>query len=563
MSVSRHRVVQASCVALATALLIASAAWAQETIIVQAKPVAARALPDLKRGQLAATEDRMDDAEADLRPLAERGYVEAQIALGKLYARIGTPDRIRSAIVWLRNAQSKAPVAVQVPLGRLLGRSNDANELAEARALLNTAYVDRQDPEALAGLVRLYSEHPQLDHDNQVAKLATRAEKIPQPDTLSAAAGWYRKTPQMDGHPEHLLQLCRKALDFVPECHIDLAKDARRRGDHKELAKLVDESIVAYDRQLLTEVSLTSLARVLVDDPKDDANDPLPNLSAMDVKISDVEEDEAEPALRQSVARRSQISPGCSGPSLPVAAPQADGTPPAPPTEAPTQEIAAEPELASKILQKLLQGQGLAPVLAAGVVVRYPYLLPGTDVEATLKQGDTEGVPEARLFLGTLYLQGARAIRYPKLTLQYLKKAESDPATSLQAHYFLGRLYQYGYLDESSPLLATQHLIYAARNGYNSADGAIARLFANGKGLCPNLVDAYVFARLAVAGGSDTTQPLLDSIRAQLSPEQIAESQQRLQAEVAARPESDTARLALQAPTAPSSARSDQSGQNS
>ncbi|MDB5970727.1 MAG: sel1 repeat family protein [Hydrocarboniphaga sp.] len=563
MSRFRHGAARLSVMALSGALLVAAVARAQETVVVEAKSAAARGLPDLKRGQLAATEDRMDDAEADLLPLAELGYVEAQIALGKLYARIGTPDRIAAAIVWLRHAGQRAPVPVQVPLGRLLARSNDPNELVEAQQLLSTAYADRRDSEALAGLVRLYSGHPQLDRERQVARLAARAEKIPQPDTLSAAVGWYRSTPQIEGHPAHLLELCRKAIDQVPECHIDLAKDARRRGDHKQLEKQVDDSIVAYDAQLLSETALTSLARVLVDDPKDDSNDPIPNLSALDVKLSDVEEDEGEAALRQQAAEHSQISPGCSGPSLPVAAKPAgdDAAPTDAATSAAAQEIAAEPELAGKVLQKLLQGQGLAPVLAAGVVVRYPYLLPGTDVEARLKQGDEDGVPEARLYLGTLYLQGARAVRDPARTLQYLSKAEHDPQTALQAHYFLGRLYQYGYLDESSPLLATRHLIYAARHGYASADGAIARLFSSGKGLCPNLLDAYVFAKLAVAGGSDNTAPLLAAIKAQLSPQQATEAEQRLRAEIAARPDAGAGRYAQQTPANPLAAGSARDGQ--
>lgn len=547
--------------ALAAALPIVAAATSvreaapEDTVIVESGMVEARALPDLKRGQLAASEDRTRDAEADLRPLAERGYVEAQIALGKLYARIGTPDRVAAAIVWLRAAQRQAPLAVQVPLGRLLARSIDPADQLQAQLLLSEAYAQHKDSEALAGLVRLYTEHPELDRDQQVAKLAQRAEKIEQPDTLAAAGAWYRATPQIDGHPQKLLALCRRAADMVPECHIDLARDARRRGDHKELDQLVDESIAAYDRALLSDVALTSLARVLIDDPGDDANDPLPNLSKLDVRVSDVEEDEGEALFRETSAQRSQVSPGCDGPSLPVSAKAPDAA--AAPAAA-AKEIAAEPELASRILQKLLQGQGLAPVLAAGVVVRYPYLLPGTDIEARLKQGDADGIAEARLYLGTLYLQGARAVRDPRQTLQYLKKAQDDPATSLQAHYFLGRLYQYGYLDESSPLLASQHLIYAARHGYNSADGAVARLFSGGKGLCPNLVDAYVFAKLAVDGGSESTAPLLDAISAQLSPQQKQQAQQRLRAEVAARPNAAAGAYAQQAPS-----RSPQDGQTS
>src|SRR3546814_8201776 len=48
----------------------------------------AQGLPDLARGKQSAAAGRLDDAEADLKPLAEQGYVEAQIALARLYAQI-------------------------------------------------------------------------------------------------------------------------------------------------------------------------------------------------------------------------------------------------------------------------------------------------------------------------------------------------------------------------------------------------------------------------------------------------------------------------------------------
>src|SRR3546814_19802285 len=53
----------------------------------------AQGLPDLARGKQSAAAGRLDDAEADLKPLAEQGYVEAQIALARIYAQIGKPER--------------------------------------------------------------------------------------------------------------------------------------------------------------------------------------------------------------------------------------------------------------------------------------------------------------------------------------------------------------------------------------------------------------------------------------------------------------------------------------
>src|SRR3546814_19310589 len=76
----------------------------------------AKGLPDLARGKQSAAAGRLDDAEADLKPLAEQGYVEAQIALARLYAQIGTPERVSQAIGWLRPASEKRPLDNEVPL---------------------------------------------------------------------------------------------------------------------------------------------------------------------------------------------------------------------------------------------------------------------------------------------------------------------------------------------------------------------------------------------------------------------------------------------------------------
>jgi hypothetical protein len=45
----------------------------------------ANGLPDLQRGKMAAAAGRIDDAERDLVPLAERGYVDCELWLGRGY----------------------------------------------------------------------------------------------------------------------------------------------------------------------------------------------------------------------------------------------------------------------------------------------------------------------------------------------------------------------------------------------------------------------------------------------------------------------------------------------
>ncbi|NKF22423.1 tetratricopeptide repeat protein [Solimonas marina] len=495
----------------------------------------AQGLPDIDRGQEAAREGRLQDAETDLKPLAQRGYVEAQISLAKLYVNVGTPDRIRDAIGWLRTARSRDPLDTEVPLGRLLAEQADDASIAEGEKLLDNAWQKRRDPDALAGLLRLYTDHPELDTGHRAAALVAQAEKIPLANVQSSVIGWYRSTRAVDDHERKLAVLCTRWVDSVPECYVDLARNARVAEDTPYLKQLVADGSRKYDDGIVTPDTLASLARVLVvpirgaaagqgDD--EDEDEPAPA-----VKVSDVTEDPDEhseatllsPGPQQAAlaCTRVQLTPTqtASSPSTPVAA-----------------GPAAQTDLANALLKKMLNGPDESPVLAASVVTRYSYLLPNTDIETPLKQAAARGDAQAQLALGQLYMIGARAQRDPQRALRALLDAAQQPDTAIKAHYLLGRLYAYGYLGESEPLLAAQYLMWSARRGYASADRALARLFVNGKGVCPNLENAYVFARLGAEGGSASSAQLEQQIAARLPAVQMAQAQKMYVAESQARP---------------------------
>jgi TPR repeat protein len=494
-------------------------------------------LPDLERGEQAVSDGRLQDAEADLKPLAERGYADAQIALAKLYAHVGSPERVNEAIGWLRSARLSDPLDTAVPLGRLLARQNDDASIAEGEALLATAWEQRHDTDALAGLIGLYGTHPELDDDHRVEGLIAQADRIELPDVQSAVIGWYRSTRGVGGHAEKLAALCTRWVDQVPECYVDLSRDARISGDQEYLNKLVAEAGGKYDDGIVRPDTLASLARVLVA-PLEDSTVDDDDLPAPAIKISDVTEDEAELSDATLQAREAQQPQrGCARVTLTPASDThtGGGSSPAGGATQPSGPPAL-PDLANALLARMLNGADNAPVLAAGVVTRYPYLLPGTDIEAPLKAGAEYGDPQAKLYLGQLYLVGARAMRDPKRALQYLQQAADDPATALKGHYSLGRLYAEGYLDESRPLLAAQYLMWSARRGYAAADGALARLYVNGKGMCPNLTNAYVFAKLGARGGSASTAVLERQVAAQLPATQIAQADALYAAELQARP---------------------------
>lgn len=533
-------------------LLVASlpalaAAPADSAKTPDAKPLLAApasSLPDLARGQRAASEGRTADAERDLLPLAERGYPEARYALAKLYGRLDTAPAAALAIRWYRSVLDDRP-EVALPLARLLLREPTPAALAEADSLLNQAWSQRSEVDALAGLIRLYSEYPELDRKQALARLAARAEKLDRAETNLALIHWYRATPELSstldgkplGHPERLVALCRKSLDLAPECYLDLLAAARSSGDRGQIRTLAAALLSQLGAGRVTDNVAASAVRVLLSDVDGALAEELAP------RVSDLPEDDnplppgpAQTAVAAAVAASPQA---CAATPVGVAkaAPPAAAKPAAA-TEAQgktSQALGAEPELAEPILRRLLAGAVPAQVLAAALIVRYPYLAPDVEVEPLLKAGVAQHLPQAPLYLGQLYLEGQRAARDPAAALAALQTALAEPETAVAAEFNLGRLYQAGYLDEVDPLLARDHLLRAARAGHRAADSALARLYASGKGICPNLGYARLFARLGAEGGAVPVRQLLAALEQAMSPEQLQASDALLSEERAAR----------------------------
>lgn len=500
----------------------------------------ASSLPDLARGQRAASEGRTADAERDLLPLAERGYPEARYALAKLYGRLDTAPAAALAIRWYRSVLAEKP-DVALPLARLLLREPTPAALAEAESLLAKAWSQRSEIDALACLIRLYSEHPELDRKQALAAYAARAEKLDRAETNLALIHWYRATPELSstfsgkplGHPERLVALCRKSLDLAPECYVDLLSAARSGSDRGQLRTLAAALLSQLGAGRVTDQVAASAVRVLLSDVDGALAEELAP------RVSDLPEDDnpLPPSPAQSAVVASSSTCSTTPVGVAKAMPPAAAKPAAAP-EAPgkaSQALGAEPELAEPILRRLLAGAVPAQVLAAALIVRYPYLAPDVDVEPLLKAGVAQHLPQAPLYLGQLYLEGQRAARDPAAALAALQTALAEPETAVAAEFNLGRLYQAGYLDEVDPVLARDHLLRAARAGHRAADSALARLYASGKGICPNLGYARLFASLGAEAGAAAIQQLLAALEQAMSPEQLQASDALLRQERAAR----------------------------
>lgn len=536
-------------------------------------------MPDLARGKLAAEAGHDAEAESNFLPLAKRGYVEAQLALARVYARQQTQQSMQEAIHWFRVAAEKVPLQAEVPLARLLLQQDQASQIAEAQRLFTKAWDERQDPEALAGLIELYVQYPGYDSGKRLPSLVASAEKLDLPVSNGALISWYRNTREMPGHDERLLAMCRKSLNLAPTCYVDLIRDMRARNDQQGMRQMVAAAMSQFGQGLLPIDTAASVARALVAAP-----DGSLDVSESDVAVSDLPETDAEDLAPTGAGPR-PIALGaahaCAEDPVGVAqlvptvgtmagtsnaqtasngAPGASAgglAPPPPPGNAPgakappSPETNAQPDLANQVLAKLVAGSTEARVEAAGVVVRFPFLAPDFDVEPALQAGIKQGLPDATLYLGELYLHGNRATRDPRKALQLLQRAADEPATRLDAQYYIGRLYQFGYLDEVDPQQAIDHLLYAARRGYVSADSALARLYASGKGICPNHVNAYVFAQLGARDGADAIRTLAGQLSGVLTPQQRQEAQRILHQEEAMRqqlPEPGFAEAALPTP---------------
>lgn len=233
----------------------------------------ALALPDLARGRAALERGDLAAAETDLKPLAERGYLDAQVLLARVYTAKDTPESAALAVRWYRLAVEKDP-ALRLPLARSLMRSGQADP-AEIEQLL-LALADDREAAALPLQLRLYREFPQLAEPGQAARLAQEVAAYRLPEDRAAAISWYRANRLEDrAYDDALGALCEKDRAHVEECYADLARHFRALQDVGALKKLQAEAIERFDAGTMSPETVERMARHL-------AADDLPGKAAPD-----------------------------------------------------------------------------------------------------------------------------------------------------------------------------------------------------------------------------------------------------------------------------------------
>ncbi|WP_271410977.1 alginate biosynthesis TPR repeat lipoprotein AlgK [Pseudomonas sp. Q1-7] len=187
---------------------------------------------------------------------------------------------------------------------------------------------------------------------------------------------------------------------------------------------------------------------------------------------------------------------------------------------------------AQELLEAVAPAYPAAWVNLAKLLYEYPGQGDTEQMLGYLEKGRAASLPRAELLLGRLYYEGKLVPLDPQKAEEHLLKAAPTEPT---ANYLLGQIYLRGYLGDIAPDKALEHLLSAARNGQINADFALGQMYAQGKGIQPNLVNAYVFSQLALPKNTPQALELAQRVEQQLAPAERARAEQLLREERAVR----------------------------
>ena len=193
-------------------------------------------------------------------------------------------------------------------------------------------------------------------------------------------------------------------------------------------------------------------------------------------------------------------------------------------------ELGGKPDegKAQEMLEEIAPTYPAAWVSLAKLLYEYPGLGDIDKMMEYLDHGREAALPRAELLLGRLYYEGKLLPQDPRKAEEHLMKAApTEPA----ANYLLGQIYIRGYLGDIYPDKALDYLLSAARSGQINADFALGQMFAQGKGIQPNLVNAYVFSQLALPKNTPQATELAQAVEQQLQPAERARAEQLLREE--------------------------------
>jgi alginate biosynthesis protein AlgK len=221
-------------------------------------------LPDVGRGRAALARGDREAAERNFKPLAEEGFLDAQVQLAKVHSKAETPQELQEAAFWYESVLERDP-SVALQLARVLLKLGDVQSMTRAEALLHAADA-RGDARALAALIEVYTNFPELDTGKSAPALVERASALQSPEAEGAVIHWYRQHATEPRYATALVERCTKARDRIPECYIDLARADRASGQKAALKEMLATAMARYKSGDLPPEVMERLGWALVAD---------------------------------------------------------------------------------------------------------------------------------------------------------------------------------------------------------------------------------------------------------------------------------------------------------
>ncbi|OHC34436.1 MAG: hypothetical protein A2Y50_03915 [Pseudomonadales bacterium RIFCSPLOWO2_12_59_9] len=235
------------------------------------------ALPDLQLARQAKARGDLATAQANFRPLAEQGYVDAQIGLADLLVRSPLPAQQGQGEGYYRQALGRSPAA-GVGLGKWLASKPAPSpaERKEAEQLLRQGLA-AGDRSTLIPLTALLLRDPQRIASGEIAQQLGQWQAAGMGEAQYGKVMLYRARGDYSQHLVEIEQTCEQWLTTLSECYPELAALYQGRADTAKQQQLLERLLASYQAGVLPAASVLPVAKLLgssANGPADPPADP-------------------------------------------------------------------------------------------------------------------------------------------------------------------------------------------------------------------------------------------------------------------------------------------------
>lgn len=232
------------------------------------------ALPDLQLARQAKARGDLATAEQNFRPLAEQGYVEAQIGLADLLVRSPVPAQQAQGEGYYRQALGRSPAA-GVGLGKWLASKPTPStaERNEAEQLLRQGLA-AGDRSTLIPLTALLLRDPQRIASGEIAQQLGQWQAAGMGEAQYGKVMLYRARGDYRQHLVEVEQTCEQWLATLSECYPELAALYQERGDTAKQQQLLERLLTSYQAGVLPAASVLPVAKLLSSSANGPADPP-------------------------------------------------------------------------------------------------------------------------------------------------------------------------------------------------------------------------------------------------------------------------------------------------